>query len=456
MVDEQTTKPEAEKNLEETVKIKANIVSIEDSGVLKKKVKVEVPREEIDKKLDGSYKELSRSAAIPGFRIGRAPRSLIERRFAKDIKEQVRVQLIALAIDQTIEETKLETLGEPDLDLDKIVLPDSGPLTFEYEVEIQPQFELPALEGIAVTENEATVTEKDIDEQIENYRWQLASLKDVPADGKTEKNDHIEADTVFEINGEPPIVKHDTPLDLRSIPVEGVTFEDLADKTAGLKVGESKTLEAKVADTHMTEAWRGKTAKLTVTVKKIFRWEKPELTDDFAKKYGYDDVKGLKESVKTELEARKGQQVRRDMEEQVRKYLTTNAKVDIPEGVAERQTARVLYRRVLELKQYGVPEVLIEQKLDDLKAKAKTQAVEDMKLFFIFDKIARQYEMEIPVEEINGTIAALAAQSGRRPERVREEMVKDGTIANVKDMIKERKVLEKLLEKAKITKGQSK
>jgi len=103
-----------------------------------------------------------------------------------------------------------------------------------------------------------------------------------------------------------------------------------------------------------------------------------------------------------------------------------------------------------------VPDVLIEQKLDDLKTKAKTQAVEDLKLVFIFDKIARQYEIDIPAEEINGTIAALAAQSGRRPERLRDEMVKDGTIANVKDLIKERKVLEKLLEKAKITKGQSK
>jgi trigger factor len=453
MADEQNVKPEAQVEQEQPAKLKVNVVSIEDSGTLKKKVKLEVPQEEIDKKLDENFKELSRSAAVPGFRTGRAPRRLVERRFSKDVREQVRLQLIAMAIEQSIDDSKLETLGEPDVKFEDIKLPEKGPLTFDYDVEIRPQFDVPGLDGIAVTEKDVKITDKDVDEQIENYRWQLAHLKEVPADGATEKNDHIEADTTFQVGDEPPVVKHDSPFDLRPQHIEGVNFEEIGDQFVGLKIGDSKTVEVKVADTHATEAWRGKTAKLTVTAKKIFRWEPPVVDDDFAKKYGYENVAALRESVKTELEAHRGQQARRDMEDQVRKYLLDNTKVDVPAGVAERQTSRVLYRKVLELRQMGIPPVLIEQKIDDIKTKARSQAIDDMKLFFILDKVARQLELEVSEEEVNGSIAAMAAQSGRRPERMREEMMREGMLENVYEMIRERKVLEKLLEKAKITKG---
>jgi trigger factor len=455
MADEQNVKPEGQVEQEQPT-LKVNVVSVEDSGTLKKKVKLEVPQEEIDKKLNDNFKELSRSATVPGFRVGRAPRRLVERRFSKEVREQVRLQLIGMAVEQSIDQAKLETLGEPDFNLDTIQLPESGALTFEYEVEIRPQFDVPNLEGIAITEKDVQVTDKDVDDQIENYRWQLASLKEVPADGKTEKNDHIEADSTFEVGDEPPTVKHDSPFDLRPQALEGVNVEEIGDQFAGMKIGDSKTVEVKVPDTHTNEAWRGKTAKLTITVKKIFRWEPPVIDEDFAKKFGYESLAKLRESVKTELEARKGQQVRKDMEDQIRKYMLDNTKVDVPEGVAERQTNRVLYRKVLELKQMGIPPVLIEQKIDDIKTKARSQAIDDMKLFFILDKVARQMEIEVPEEEINGSIAAMAVQSGRRPERMRDELIRDGMYENVIEMIRERKVLEKLLEKAKITKGQSK
>ena len=452
MADEQNVTPEGQVEQEQPT-IKVNVVSIEDSGTLKKKVKLEVPQDEIDQRLNENFKELSHSAMVPGFRVGRAPRRLVERRFTKEVREQVRLQLIGMAVEQSIDQSKLETLGEPDFDLDAIQLPESGPLAFEYEVEVRPQFELPNLEGIEITEKDVQVTDKDVDDQLENYRWQLASLKEVAADGVTEKNDHLEADSTFQVGEEPPMVKHDSPFDLRPQMIEGVNFEELGDQLAGLKIDESKSVEVKVADTHTNEAWRGQTAKLTITVKKIFRWEPPVIDEDFAKKFGYVSFTVLRDSVKIVLEARKGQQIRKDMEEQVRQYLLTNTPVEVPEGVAERQTNRVLYRKVLELRQMGIPPVLIEQKIDDIKTKARSQAIDDMKLFFVLDKIARQMEIEVPDEEVNGAIAAMATQSGRRPERMREEMIREGMYENVIEMIRERKVLEKLLEKAKIIKG---
>ncbi|MFA5864963.1 MAG: trigger factor [Phycisphaerae bacterium] len=456
MADEQTVKQDEQTPKEEVPQLTVNIVSVEDTGTLKKKIKLEVPREEIDKRMTENYGELAKTAQVPGFRVGRAPRRLIEKRFSRDVREQVRLNLIGSAIERAIEESKLETLGEPDFKLEDIVLPEQGPLAFEFEVEIQPEFDLPTLEGIEVTETEAQVTDKDIDEQIENYRWQVANLQEVPAGGLTEKNDHIEADTKFEVGAEPPAVKYDTPLDLRGQAMEGVMLNDLGDQLAGLKIGDTKTIEATVPDTHANENWRGKTAKLTVTVKKLFRWILPELNDDLAKRFEFANIAEWRDTTRTELEARKGQQVRRDMETQIRKHLLDNVKIDVPAGLAERQTSRVLARRILDLQQMGIPPVLIEQKLEDLRTHARGQAVDDLKLLFVFDRIARQYEIEISEEEINGIIASIAGRSGRRPERVREDMMREGMYDNIRDMTRERKVIEKLLEKAKIVKGKAK
>jgi len=453
MADEQTKKQGEQAGNEEEAKLTVNVVSVEDSGTLKKKLKVEVPREEIDKRLNENFTEVMRTVQVPGFRLGRAPRKLIEKRFGKDIRDQVKLNLVAGAVERAVEETKLQTLGDPDLKFDAITLPDEGSLVFEFEVEVHPEFDLPKLEGIEVTEKDIPVTEKDIDDQIENYRWQMANLQEVAAGGSTEKNDHIEADSTFEVGGEPPTVKHDSPLDLRPQAIEGVMFNDLGDQLAGLKIGDSKTVEVTVPDTHTKEAWRGKTAKLVVTVKKIFRWILPEMSEDLAKQFGFTSISNWRETVKTELEARKGQQARKDLEEQIEKYLLDNVKIEIPEGVAERQTNRALMRRVLELQQMGIPPVLIEQQIDDLRARVRTQAMDDLRLSFIFNKIGRQYEIKVDEEEVNGMIASIAVRKGRRPERVREEMIHEGTISNVYEIIHERKVMEKLIEKAKITKG---
>jgi trigger factor len=454
MAEEQTM--EAAETKEEKKKLVVNIVSVEDSGLLKKKVTVEIPREEIDKRMNENYSELGKSAQVPGFRIGRAPRKLIERRFGKDIKEQVRLLLISDGVEQAIEKSELQTLSEPDLKLEDITLPDTGPMTFSFEVEIRPEIDLPKLEGIELEEKDIAVVEKDIDSEIDNFRWQMAKLVEASSDGKTEKNDILEADIAFEVADEPPIVKHGTQFDVRPCPFEEVWFKEAGEQLAGMSIGDTKTIETTVPDTHEKESWRGKTAKLTLTVKKISRWTPPEISDEIIDEAGYDTMEAWRVSIKTELESKKGMQSRKDMDEQLKKYLLENTKVDIPDGLAERQTDRVLYRRLVELRQMGVSPILIENKLDTLRTGAKTEAVNDLKFFFVASQIAKGNDMKVSEEEVNGSIASIAGQYGRRPERMREEMVRQGTIGYIYESILERKVLDNLREKAKIVKGQPK
>src|SRR6266545_2765786 len=124
-------------------------IRIEDVGPATKRVSIEIPHERITTKLEEQYKELRQQAAIPGFRPGHAPQKLIEKRFSNDVKEQVRRSLISESYEQAVTKNNLQVIGEPQFDNpDLIQLPESGPLTYSFEIEVQPDIKLPELKGI--------------------------------------------------------------------------------------------------------------------------------------------------------------------------------------------------------------------------------------------------------------------------------------------------------------------
>ena len=170
-----------------------NIVQIEDSGPCRKKISIEVPAEVIKEKLDKQYSDLRKEAAVPGFRKGRAPLRLLEKRFGSDVREQVKLKLLADASEEITKNEKLDILGEPDIDHEKIELPDEGPMKFEFEAEVRPQFDLPELEGIAIDKTKAEISDKRVDEHILAMR-KRAGLWVPKEDAAIESGDQVIAD----------------------------------------------------------------------------------------------------------------------------------------------------------------------------------------------------------------------------------------------------------------------
>ena len=114
-----------------------NTVTIEDAGPCRKKVIIEVPAESIAATLDDQYKELGHDTVVPGFRKGRAPRRLLEKRFGKDINSQTKLKLLSDASEAAIKDNELDTLGEPDIDHEKIELPETDPMKFDFEIDVR-------------------------------------------------------------------------------------------------------------------------------------------------------------------------------------------------------------------------------------------------------------------------------------------------------------------------------
>ena len=429
-----------------------NTVTIEEAGPCKKKVIIEIPEETIKSATDKQYGELRKDALVPGFRKGRAPRRLLEKRFGKDTREAIKLKLLAEASESAIKDNKLQTLGEPDVDYEKIEMPGEGPMKFDFEVEVRPGFELPTLEGIPVTRTKLDVADEQVDREIERMQ-RLSGIWTPRGDAAVELNDQIIADVTLKTEdaeaqeqlGEIQIYVR------RSGFVGGIPVEKLDELLTGAKAGDRKQTTVELSKTFFKEQYRGKKVDISIEIKDI-KWLKPaEVDAGFFERLGVEDQDELRERINDRLQSQLEQQSRTEMTEQIFKYLLDNTNFDLPLDIVGQQAETVLRRQYMNLLSRGLSREQIEEQMEQLRASSEEQAKEQLKTFFIMDKVGDKLEIEVTEEEINGRIAQLALHQGQRPERMREEMARDGSLAQFRLEVRQSKCIAKMLESAAIT-----
>jgi trigger factor len=425
-------------------------VRIEDTGPATKKITVDIPEDRIKNKLAEQYKELRSQAAIPGFRPGHAPQKLIEKRFAADVKDQVRRSLVSESYEQALEKNKLSVLGEPDFENpDAIKLPDSGPMSFSFTIEVQPEFTIPDLKGLKVKKPKIEVKDDNVDQAMQNLREQQGALMPVEDRG-VEPKDYLFADIHVKVNGEVVAHQHDAQIVARPGRIGGVQIDDLDNQLEGQKPGETRTIKATAPDTHPNEALRGKEVEIEISLKDLKHLELAEINDAFLEDLGFKDEKELRDALREQMVERISYDVQQALREQVSKHLVDSIHFDLPAKLSGKQADRIVNRRAVDLMMRGLSRDQIEANLDKLRAGADQEAARELKLFFILQKLAQDMGVDVDEAELNGRIAMLAAQRGRRPEKLKQEMAKDGTLANLYLQMREQKALDQVLEGAQI------
>lgn len=424
-------------------------IKIEDSGVWKKKIGIEVSREEIDKRLNLKYNDLLKTAEVPGFRRGRAPRRLVEKRFGEDIADQTKLMLLAEAFDQVDKEQKFEVLGEPDFDPDKVELPETGNFVFEYEVEVRPQFELPKLEGIRIEKPMFEVTDARVNEAITELLNRNGTNEEI-ADG-AQAEDMVMCDATLKIEGvEEPLTQQGYPVKVGPAAVLGVWFEDMAKTLKGAKADDTKTVSTTIPADHHEEAWQGKQAEATLVVKGVRRRVPATLNADLFAKLGVGSEAELRSLMEENLGSHADREVRKVMQQQVYDYLDKSVVFELPKGITERYAGRVFARRYYDLMMNGASQEIISEHMEELKARSTEQATKELKTSFIMDMVAEKLEIKVGDAEVNNTIAQMAMMYRRRPERLRDEMQKEGRLEDLKTRIRDERAIDKVLESAEV------
>ncbi|MCL2648340.1 MAG: trigger factor [Phycisphaerales bacterium] len=431
-------------------KLPKSTVTIEEAGAARKKVNVVIPEERIKGKLEEAYNELQRDAVLPGFRRGRAPKRLIEKRFGTDLKNTVKQQLVAEAYTAAVEDNKLNALGDPEIDLAKIELPESGALTLSFEIEVTPEFALPSIEKIQVKRPTLEANEERLNLAMENLRKYFGNWHD--STDPVKETDTVTAD-VKVASEEGTVIAEQAAVSLqpRAGTIAGVKFDDMGDKLMGATIGSVVTLEGTAPQDHPEEKLREKKIKVDLTIKGVKYQHLPEVNKEFAEMLGFDTVDSLKTDLKERLVTQLEQETKGAMAQQVYRYLLGNTTLDLPAKLSQRQMGNVLRRRATELMERGVPESEIVQQIDALRISSAQQAAVDLRLFFILGKLAEQFNIDVKEEEVNARIAAIAVQYGRRPEKLKGQMSASGQLEQLFLQIRDGKVVDKLLETAEIT-----
>lgn len=426
-------------------------IRVEDAGPATKKVHVEIPRERITAKLEEQFNELRQQAAIPGFRVGHAPKKLIEKRFSQDIKDQVRRQLISESYEQAVEKNNLQVIGEPVFDNpEAIQLPegDAG-MSYSFEVEVQPEINIPELKGLKIKRPKIEVTDENVQQAMKNLREQQGTLVPIEDRG-VEAQDYLIADVHVKLDGHVVGHQHDAQIVSRPGRIAGIEVDDLDEQLAGLKPGETRTVKATAPENHPNEALRGKEIEIEIALKDIKKLEPVEVNEEFLESLGFEKESELIDALREQMVERIDYDVQQAMREQVNKHLLENVQIELPTKLSEKQEQRIVQRRAMDLMMRGVPREQIGANIERLQTGAKDEAVRELKLFFILQRIANDQTVDVQEAELNGRIAMLAAQRGVRPEKLKQEMAKDGTLAELYIQLREQKALDSIIATAEI------
>ncbi|HNX26253.1 MAG TPA: trigger factor, partial [Phycisphaerae bacterium] len=348
-----------------------------------------------------------------------------------------------------IEDAELKTLGEPELKIDDIVIPEQGDLEYSFEVEVEPEVEMPELDGIELKKETETVDEAKIDDYIENIRQGQARYTEAAESEPAQEGDSIVASAKITGDG----IEFENPrVMLRVAPsyVEGIALPEAANDLLGKKTGDVVTIKTTVPESHAKEDWQNKEVSIELTVNKVSHRHVPELNEEFAKQMGFDSIAELKKYVGERLEANLESQTQQKLRQQVCDYLLEKTSFEMPEGLLKRQTAYTLQRQVINLMQMGVPQEKVLERKAEMESSAREEAHKSLRLSFILGKVAEKNKTEVNESEINSRVAQIAMQYGRRPERMRQELAADGSLGQVAQALLEEKVIDSILETAKI------
>ena len=440
----------------------AQSVTVEEVGPARKKLIIEIPEERIREKIESLYGRIRDDAQIPCFRRGRAPQRLIEKRFGDDIKNDAKGQLLSEGYSQAIDEHELDVLGEPDVkDVDEIELPESGPLKFEVEVEVSPDFELPDLSEIKVDKPSTVVSDEDVTAEIERFRERMGRMTPIEDEGaEIAEGDYVQVDARLYaghgVGDEEPLQRepdayvlvHGEEHEFKGH-VLGILVPDMGKRLAGKKAGETETIEMTGPSGHEDEQVKDQPITLQLLLKRIERLE-PVPMEQVIEHLGVESEEEVRDRVREMLEQRGRQQAEAQMHEQVVNQLLEKIDLELPENLTSRQTEQALQRQRMEMLYQGTPPQEIEERMAELRSESEDRAKRDLKRFFILDRIAKDKDVEVDQSEINQRVTMQAMQSGRRPERVRQEMQERGELQQLYLNVREHKTLETILEEAKV------
>ena len=427
-------------------------VTVENLAPCKKMLRVDVEAEKVDKTFEDVTRGFMREASFPGFRPGKAPREMVERKYGSEIRDEVKRKLISDSYKQAIDEQKVDVLGYPDIE--EVQFERGKSLQFIAKVETPPEFELPEYKGIPVQREAQSVTEEDVVKALDALRQPRTTFQTVDrplATGDIAVVNYTgtcEGKSILEIA---PTAKGLT--EQKGFWVEAganAFIPGFADQLMGAKASDKRTVTVDFPADFVAPQLAGKKGVYEVEVVEVKEKVLPAIDEEFAKSYGAESLEKLREGVRNDLQNELTFKQNRATRSQLIRSLLNRVKFELPESAVARETKNVVYDIVQENARRGITRETIEEQKEKIYTAAAQGARERVTVAFILQKIAEKEDIKVSQEEVSTRVISLASMYKIPVEKFVKDLQKRNGFIEIFDQIMNEKVLEFLQQHAKV------
>ncbi len=402
-------------------------------------IQIEVPVSEVTEELNRVVAQYATRAKVRGFRPGKTPKNIIERMYSSEIEETVINTLVPQALNRELQKEKISSVGHPLIT--ELHFKKDEPLRFKAQVEVWPEIHLPEYKNIKVEKKKITVTEKEVQESLEELR--LKSAQYVPVEGRGIKDgDYV----VAEIKGIDMKTKRYLPTEKIVVLAGHPENEDaLNQKLLDLKPSEKTHFTIHYKKDHKNKKLAGREIGYDLKVEAIKEKSLPDINDDFAKDLGdYKNLDDLMTKIKEQLQESKKAMQRREVAEEIVQKVSDQMKLELPESVIEAEYNAFLNRHLSTHAQNN----LSKDELDTVKKDLRNRAIQNIKNHLILNNIAKNEGINVSEEEITDEMKAIAKSSNVPLSRVIETIKREGRKEELRDNLLLRKTVDFLVKSA--------
>jgi trigger factor len=392
-------------------------IMIEDISSVKKKLNIQIPRDDVVKEIESAYATLKKSAKIKGYRPGKAPRAVLERTFKKDLHSEVASTLIQKSIMDAIKQKDLAVIGTPKVEPTELN-PDSA-YSYHATVELKPKLSPINFKGIELQKKLYKVVESEIDKQIELLQRQLAQYVTITEDRPCREGDFAVIDYEGFKDGAPFEETQKTTNYTLKIG-QGMISDDFDKQVIGMKSGDEKAFAVHFPDTYHNKKLAGLDISFEVTVKDIREQKLPALDHEFAASLGkYETIDEVRAEIRKNLQEGYDKRVQQEIQEQVfEKLLTEN--FEIPEIMVQFELDNIIYDTAMRFAQSNITMEQVGLTREKMETQYRDVAEKQVRRHLFLAQIIEQEQIEIPDAEMETEYQKFADAVGQKVEVIKD------------------------------------
>lgn len=424
-------------------------VQVAETGPCSRTLTITVPPTLVNEHLDEMYESARKQIQIKGFRPGKVPRDLIQKRFGPGILAEAKEQLLNRFFGEACRSKELTPVGRIAIDdFEKLEVKPDATLQFVAKIDVRPTFELGNCKGIAVERFESEANAADIDNALKEIAHQKRAI------GKTDEaavdGDFVKADLTFVDEGGKAVhERKGVQLNTR-VPIHGCEEAAWVAAVVGATAGKAIEVALVFPETFEKQAVRGKPGTARLHVHEVLRVAPPPIDDALAKSLEFETLAALRADLQARISQEKQRLGKNRQEEQCLQHLVTTHAIPVPPSLAEEQRRASLASFEQRLKEAGTSEEEIKKKLEESGGEAQQDAERRVRLFFLIEAVARQQKLFVTETDTEAELRSIAQANNVTPAQVREHLEQNKQFGELRLALLERKVREFLRENAKI------